>query len=306
MSDEDGRAALVAIEDMVMGLVRVKKQQRREQKAERQRLAAAATGRTHMSTDSPRAAAAAAAAAAAGGGGGSEDEDAVSVDLDALAAELSEQGQQQQEAVQEAEEEQPGSRGVQYKVVAEAVVRAGSAMGSESVGRLQVGEVISAVRAVKLRQQTDDEEEDSSDSLRVEIDRPEGGWVSTTSRSGKPLLQRLPAAAAAAAEKGSADSHADAAAAPPVSPRVAAGGRVTATSMMPQGIGLFDATLGNKSLQLQAGGMGLVVFSGGQPIGEKTALFVHFLSKTDQFNKTGSGQTQGKHSKKTIVILQRH
>lgn len=43
-------------------------------------------------------------------------------------------------------------------------------------------------------------------------------------------------------------------------------GRVTATSMMPQGVGLFDATLGSKSVQLQAGGMGLTVFSGGQPI----------------------------------------
>jgi hypothetical protein len=43
-------------------------------------------------------------------------------------------------------------------------------------------------------------------------------------------------------------------------------GRVTATSMLPQGIGLFDAMLGSKSLQLQAGGMGLVVFAGGQPI----------------------------------------
>ena len=40
--------------------------------------------------------------------------------------------------------------------------------------------------------------------------------------------------------------------------------------------------------------------------GKKTVFFAPFYAKNDQFTKTGSGQTQGKHSKKSGVFLQRH
>ena len=64
-----------------------------------------------------------------------------------------------------------------YKALAPGVIRAAADKSSDKVGKLEIGEVIAALRT-----------EDVGGTIRVEFDR---GWVSVTAGSGKALLELL-------------------------------------------------------------------------------------------------------------------
>jgi hypothetical protein len=237
MTDEDGREALHAIENMVVRLVAVKKANKRSMQAAE----AATVGVTTTSDDELEVQVAASAGTLASEPAAFNNDDAES---NAMATELMGSPRPQASAAV-----------LRYRAMGVGVVRAGSSMSSAEVGRLEAGEILTVLQTV---------EDENIGGTRVKFDR---GWVSVTARSGKPLL--IPVGEAAAVVPAAAVHL------PAIGRTTSVGGttpgtaekeKVTAIDMLPQGIGLFDATLGKQQLQLQPGGMGLVVFKGGRPV----------------------------------------